>query len=159
MRFNRSFAVAAAVLAATFAAGAARANDCTWGMGYWGTHSAYGPSQYDATWAQIGEDTPFFNSGTTYYWAIILKPHRGNLYYKLSKQYVSATLNAMQGAPMPPTIVQAMFDSQQLFLEYTPNYNFRKDPRHVNGAFDDLAHLLRAYNSGRMGPHFCGDAQ
>ncbi len=30
---------------------------CTLTRGYWQTHSAYGPAPYDATWAEIGEDT------------------------------------------------------------------------------------------------------
>ncbi len=50
---------------------------CTLTQGYWKTHSRYGPAPYDSTWAQIGEDTPFYLSGQSYYRVLWTSPSGG----------------------------------------------------------------------------------
>ena len=71
---------------------------CTLTPGYWKTHSKYGPAPYDATWAEIGEDTPFFASGKTWYDALWTEPKGGEAYYILAHAYIAAALNFKNGA-------------------------------------------------------------
>ena len=70
---------------------------CTLTPGYWKTHSTYGPAPYDETWALVGEDTPFFLSGQSYYDVLWTSP-AGNAYYNLSFHYIAAELNDLNGA-------------------------------------------------------------
>lgn len=68
--------------------------ECPRGQGYWRTHSAYGPAPYDATWAEIGEDTEFYNSGQSYH-DVLWTPPRGNAYYILAYKAITAELNLL----------------------------------------------------------------
>ncbi|NCF65453.1 MAG: hypothetical protein GWP61_05730 [Chloroflexi bacterium] len=130
--------------------------NCTLSSGYWSTHSEYGPSLYDATWAQLsnGADTPFFLSGQSYYEVINADPE-DNAYYILAQQYIAAELNFLRGAD--PADVQSEFDAAKaLFEEYTPadiaglpGY----DP--LRAQFIDLAYALDQYNMGVTGPGYC----
>jgi hypothetical protein len=145
----------AGILGLALGAASAQAGACTWGQGYWGTHSAYGPSPYDPTWASVGEDTPFFRSGKTYYRVMVTKPRQDHQYYLLAKQYISAVLNVHQGAEMSAEVLGVMLDAQNLFESYGLNYDYKHDPDGVVGEFLEMAAILRGYNAGKLGPGHC----
>jgi hypothetical protein len=128
------------------------AGGCTLTPGYWKTHSAYGPAPYDDTWAIIGEDTPFFFSGKTYYEALWTSP-RGNAYYILAHAYIAAELNQLNGADIPAEVLAAFDDATVLFQTYSPD-DVRGGVRHQ---FIALAELLDAYNNGYIGPGHCSE--
>jgi len=92
---------------------------CIYALGYWKTHATYGPASYDATWAQLGEDTPFYVSGQSTYEVLTTSP-AGNSYYALAHQYIAATLNLAFGASMPSTVQDAYSGAQYFFETYTP---------------------------------------
>jgi hypothetical protein len=127
---------------------------CTLTQGYWKTHSGYGPAPYDDTWAVLGEDTPFFLSGQSYY-EVLWTPPAGNAYYILAHQYIAAELNFINGADA--TEVQTEFDSAaSLFTTNSPDYvaglkgNAKK-------AWVSLAAVLDYYNNGLLGPGHCDE--
>jgi hypothetical protein len=128
--------------------------NCTLTAGYWSTHSEYGPSLYDSTWAKLanGADTPFFLSGKSYYQVINSAP-KGNAYYNLAHQYIAAELNFLRGAD--PANVQNTFDTAtQLFNTYTPaEVKEFKGP--AKKEWTDLASILDDYNNGYTGPGHC----
>jgi hypothetical protein len=65
--------------------------------GYWKTHSRNGPAPYDDTWEAIGgAGTTFYHSGQSYY-EVLWTPPRGNPYYILAKQFITAQLNVENG--------------------------------------------------------------
>jgi hypothetical protein len=126
---------------------------CTLTPGYWKTHSTYGPAPYDATWALIGEDTIFFNSGQSYYEVLWTEPKGGNAYYILAHAYIAAELNFLNGAD--PTMAQAAFDAATaLFSDpaYTDSIP-KNDPNRAVAI--GLAETLDAYNNGLLGPPHC----
>ncbi len=131
---------------------------CTLTPGYWKTHSIYGPAPYDATWAMIGEDTPFFLSGISYYEALWTAPKRGNAYFILAHAYIAAQLNVLNGASTPSDVALALSGATDLFNAYTPefigglrgNHDLRKE-------FVGMAEILDDYNNGIIGPGHCGD--
>ena len=128
--------------------------NCTLTAGYWSTHSEYGPSLYDSTWAKLANsaDTLFFLSGQSYYQVINSAP-KGNAYYNLAHQYIAAELNFLRGAD--PADVQSTFDSAtQLFNTYTPAEVIGlKGP--AKKEWTDLASILDDYNNGYTGPGYC----
>jgi len=128
--------------------------NCTRSNGYWGTHSSFGPSAYDPTWANVGEGTPFFLSGLSYYQVMVITAHQ-HPYYMLGIQYIAAALNAYQGAEMPPDVLAAFMDATSLFQAYAPTYDFVTDPDGVTVEFEDLENILKLYNRGRIGPGSC----
>lgn len=125
---------------------------CTLTQGYWKTHSIYGPAPYDDTWALIGEDTPFFLSGKTYYEALWKQPKKGNPYWILAPQYIAAKLNVLNGASTTPEVDAALAWAETFFNTYTPDYSFskalKKDVTYYAGILDD-------YNNGYIGPGHC----
>jgi hypothetical protein len=70
---------------------------CPQTLGYWKTHSSYGPAPYDDTWAGM-EDAPFKNSGQTVYEVLWTEPRDGDAYYILAHQFIAAALNWYNGA-------------------------------------------------------------
>jgi hypothetical protein len=125
---------------------------CTLTQGYWKTHSIYGPAEYDETWATVGEDTPFFNSGFT--WYEIMQLPAENAYIQLAYQYVAAQLNFNAGAD--DSAVRKYFDQATALLStYTPAYDWDEDPDNVRAKFIKLAGILDDYNSGVIGPGHC----
>ncbi len=130
---------------------------CTLTQGYWKTHSQYGPAPYDETWAEIGEDSPFFLSGKTYYQTLWTAPG-GNAYWNLAHQYIAAQLNQLNGASIPPSVLAAFNAATVLFNTYTPaqiaglpgNNPIRKQ-------FVNLAGILDKYNNGITGPGHCSE--
>jgi hypothetical protein len=131
---------------------------CSLTPGYWKTHSIYGPAPYDDTWALIGEDTPFFLSGQSYYEVLWTAP-QGNAYYILAHAYIAAELNELNGADF--TDAQAAFDAATaLFETYTPeDVAGMKGPsgNALRAQFIELAQILDDYNNGLIGPGHCSE--
>lgn len=131
---------------------------CTLTIGYWKTHSEYGPARYDETWALLadGADTPFFLSGLSYYDALHTQP-RGNAYFQLAQQYIGATLNGLSGASLPGEVVDALDDATALLETYSPaDVASWRGNRGERPAFIELAGILDDYNNGLIGPGHCG---
>ena len=133
-------------------------DNCTLTVGYWSSHSEYGPSPYNATWAQLyaGSDTDFFLSGNSYY-EVVNTAAKSNAYYILAKQYVAAELNFLQGAD--PKDAQDAFDQAKVLLQtYTPaDIAGMKGNDPTRKMFVELGKLLESYNSGVIGPGHCPD--
>ena len=127
---------------------------CTLTPGYWKTHSMYGPAPYDNTWELLGEDTPFFLSGKTYY-QVLWTPPAGNAYYNLSFHYIAAKLNDLNGADF--SAAQSAFDEATgLFQTYTPaQIKLLKGNNPIRQQFISLAAILGNYNEGIIGPGHC----
>ncbi len=154
-----AMAMAAGLLVLSLATGAQAKRstsdtNCTRSNGYWGTHSSFGPSAYDPTWANIGEGTVFFLSGLSYYQVMVITTHQ-HPYYILAVQYIAAALNAYQGAEMPSDVAAAFIDATSLFQAYAPTYDFVSDPEGVTAEFEELENVLKLYNRGRLGPGSC----
>ena len=130
--------------------------NCTLSAGYWSSHSEYGPSLYDSTWAKLanGADTPFFLSSQSYY-EVINTPPQGNAYYNLAHQYIAAELNFLRGAD--PADVQSTFAAAtQLFNNYTPDaVKDLEGP--AREEWTDLATILDDYSNGYIGPGYCAE--
>lgn len=126
---------------------------CTLTPGYWKTHSMYGPAPYDDTWALLGENTPFFLSGKTYY-QVLWTPPAGNAYYILAHQYIAAELNFLNGANS--SAVQMAFNkATDLFNTYTPAQVAKS--KDLKALFTSLAYTLDQYNNGYIGPGHCSE--
>ena len=111
--------------------------------GYWKTHSKYGPSTYDNTWALIsdGEDTPFFLSGQSYYEVLWAKG--GNAYYTLAKTYIATELNMLNGTSIPPEVLDVFNQATALFEIYTPeNVAAMKGKSEIRQLFIEISELL-----------------
>jgi hypothetical protein len=135
---------------------------CTLTPGYWKTHSRYGPAPYDDTWAQIGEDTPFFLSGQSYYEVLWTPPQGGNAYYILAHAYIAAELNQLNGASIPADVQYAYDAATDLFEKYTPEEvaDFKgKDGKETRAEFIEQATILDNYNNGIIGPGHCSEEQ
>jgi hypothetical protein len=125
---------------------------CTLTQGYWKTHSMYGPAPYDDTWAQIGEDSPFFESGKTYH-EVLWTPSDEGAYYILAHQYIAAELNKLNGASVPPDVQDAFDAATVLFEAFYPGEikgKIRKDAI-------EYATILDDYNNGIIGPGHCDE--
>jgi hypothetical protein len=133
---------------------------CTRTIGYWKTHSEYGPAgPADPTWELVGgPDAPFFESGKTYF-QVLWTPPAGNPYYILAVQYIAAELNILAGAD-GSAVAFEMVAAESLLNEYTPaevkalsnNDNDKK-------LFKSLAGILDDYNNGLIGPGHCDDVE
>jgi len=135
---------------------------CTRTIGYWKTHSKYGPAKKaDATWNLIlptGPDAPFFMSGKTYIQVLGTSP-RGNPYYILAHQYIAAELNFLAGAY--DGAVDDEFAAAKVLLQtYTPaQVAFLANNNADKKAFTTLGGILDNYNNGIIGPGHCEDVQ
>jgi hypothetical protein len=126
---------------------------CTYTQGYWKTHSKYGPAKRDSNWNCVGEDTAFFNSGSTWYQVLNSTPAGGNAYYILAKQYIAAKLNQCKGADTS-VISSDLTTAQNLLSTYTPTSTLSAA---VRQQFLNTATKLDNYNKGIIGPGHCGD--
>jgi hypothetical protein len=126
---------------------------CTLTPGYWKTHSKYGPAPYDATWALLGEDTPFFLSGKTYY-QVLWTPPEGNAYYILANAYIAAKLNILNGATSTPEVDAAIAWAEDFFDGRLPWMPMLKKTRNEAISY---AYLLDQYNNGYIGPGHCSE--
>lgn len=133
---------------------------CTLTPGYWKTHSRQGPAPYDDTWLQLGppqESKPFFVSGKTWYQALWTPP-AGNAYYILAHAYIATSLNALNGASMPPEVQAAWNEATALFSSWTPaQVGAQKGNQQPRKRFLELAGLLDMYNNGLLGPGHCSE--
>jgi len=132
---------------------------CTHTIGYWKTHSEFGPAPYDETWALLpnGASTTFFLSGQTYYQVAWTAP-AGNAYYILAHQYIAARLNQLDGASIPPAVLAAYNTATTLFNTYTPAYIATlKGNSTLRKQFVNLATTLDNYNNGITGPGHCDE--
>lgn len=134
---------------------------CTRTQGYWKTHSSYGPAPYDDTWAQVGEDTAFFDTGQSWYEVITTNPAEGNAYYILAVQYIAAYLNQLSGADTS-AIAATMAHAAYLLDEYDGNPGSMDDlkpgpAKKVRADFIATAGILDDYNNGRSGPGHCDE--
>jgi hypothetical protein len=138
---------------------------CVLSAGYWKTHSRLGPASHDTTWNLIGEDSPFFlamdSSGQVLGWHDVTgMPPRGNAYFILSRQFVAATLNTLNGASASEQVLDALAEAQALFETYSVAQladlrgNDAPRPR-----FMELAGILDMYNNGigDIGPPSCSE--
>lgn len=124
---------------------------CTLTQGYWKTHSRYGPAPYDDTWAQIGEDTPFFLSGQSWYQVLWTSP-AGNAYYNLAHQYIAARLNILNGAASTAEVDAAITWATDFFTNHSPSDTL---PKQLRQQVLQKANLLDQYNNGLIGPGHC----
>lgn len=132
---------------------------CTLTPGYWKTHSSYGPAPYDETWTLIGEDSPFFLSGKSYYQVLHTSP-AGNAYYNLSFHYIAAQLNFLNGASIPDGVQNAFNAATDLFNTYTPSQIAAlRGNNPLRAQFINLAGILADYNEGDIGPGHCDDIE
>ncbi len=125
---------------------------CTLTQGYWKTHSSYGPAPYDDTWALVGEDTPFYLSGQSWYEVFWTAP-LGNAYYILAHQYMAATLNQLNGAASTPEVDAALAWAADFFSTHTPSDNLGP----LRNQVLQKATLLDNYNNGLVGPGHCSE--
>jgi hypothetical protein len=129
---------------------------CTLTFGYWKTHSEYGPAPYDDTWAMLpqGADTPFFDTGMTYYEVLWTEPKGGNAFFILAHQYIAAELNVLNGACLPEYVEKAWNNAAMLLDRYD-------DPPPLIPSGKDRAWAIKlyekldAYNNGYMGVPHC----
>jgi hypothetical protein len=129
---------------------------CTFTLGYWKTHSQYGPAaKTDPTWALIGEDTAFYLSGQTWYQVLNTSSSGGNAYYILAHQYIAAKLNILSGAGSTAAVDAAIASAETFFSTYTPSSTLSKSVRQAAIA---AAGTLDAYNQGAIGPGHCSNS-
>jgi hypothetical protein len=138
---------------------------CTLTIGYWKTHSTYGPAPYDENWMNLGDadgdgimegqDEDFFLSGKTYYEVLWTPPAGGNVYYILAHQYIAAELNILNGAD-PADALLAFNAAYNLLSQYTPAYAATLKGKNKK-AWTDPAAVLDDYNNGLIGPGHCDD--
>ncbi|MBI5957665.1 MAG: hypothetical protein HY866_02950 [Chloroflexi bacterium] len=124
---------------------------CTSTPGYWKNHSQYGPARYDDTWALIGEDTPFFLSGQSWFQVLSTPSADGNAYYILARAYIAAYLNVLAGADASAVAAQ-ITHAEELFAIYTPTDSLSGA---VRADFISTANTLDQYNNGLIGPGHC----
>ncbi|MEX1018964.1 MAG: hypothetical protein WDZ49_04860 [Litorilinea sp.] len=99
---------------------------CPHGQGYWRTHSSYGPAPYDATWAEIGEDTEFYTSGQSYH-AVLWTPPAGNAYYILAAKVIAAELNLLVTGAEPSAAYTAAVELLATYGPDTPELHAPSD--------------------------------
>jgi hypothetical protein len=134
-------------------AGLVKLRNCTYTPGYWQTHSKYGPATpFDPVWNWIGEDTPFFMSGKSYYQAINMSSTSGNAYYILAQAYIAAKLNYYAGAYVPADVKAAIEYAEWFFGKYKPTDKLNKPLREKVLMYYEL---LDKYNNGYIGPGHC----
>lgn len=129
------------------------AQGCTLTIGYWKTHSSYGPAPYDSTWDLVNEDGAFYYSGLTNI-QILNKAPRGNAYYIFAKQWIGANLNFYAGADVPSEVWTALGWGYTYFASYTPSTG-NKAPVRAQAIY--YANVLDQYNKGLIGPGHCTD--
>lgn len=135
---------------------------CTHTIGYWKTHSEYGPAKpADATWNLIlpdGPDAPFFFSGKTYYQVLWTAP-KGNPYYILAHQYIAAELNFLSGA-YSGAVDDEFAEAKALLEMYTPaQVAAMANNSAVKKSFTTLGGILDNYNNGIIGPGHCDELE
>jgi hypothetical protein len=131
---------------------------CTLTLGYWKTHSIYGPAaKADPTWNLVGgPNAGFFSSGQSWLQVFNTSPAGGNPYYILAHQYEAAILNQLAGASSTAAVNAALAAAKAFFQTYTPSSAgalAKNSP--VRAAAIANADTLDSYNSGLTGPGHC----
>jgi hypothetical protein len=132
------------------------AEGCTLTMGYWMTHSEFGPAPYDDGWAQLanGASTLFFDSGLTWYQLFWTPPAGGNAYIQLAHQYMAAKLNILNGAATTAAVDDAIAWAEAFFPGKTPSDALSGAVRNQARSY---ANTLDQYNNGLIGPGHCDE--
>lgn len=107
----------------------------------------------NTAWPRYSEGTLFYSSGKTWREAFSTPP-LNNPYWILARRFIGASLNQMNGTPVPPNVLQAMTYAQSYFLHATPEAPIPQGLTywHIIG----WSNLLEAYNQGQLGPGPCG---
>lgn len=128
---------------------------CTLSAHYWKNHSEWGPRRYNPVWdelGELGENTPFFQSGGTYIEAMARRSF-GNPYWTLARTYIAAKLNKLNGAQFTPATTAAFDNATALLSAYTPaQMHWTMSLRR---AAVRAAATLKDFNQGRIGPGRC----
>jgi len=135
---------------------------CSLTQGYWKTHnnSFKGGAPTDDNWYEhltelpIGEKTPFFLSGQTWFQVFWTSPKGGNAYYNLAHQYMAAKLNVLNGA-WGATINANLATAEVLLSAITPaQFDSLKGKTATTARqqFINLAGILGAFNEGLTNP-------
>jgi len=123
---------------------------CTLTPGYWKTHSIYGPAPYDDTWNLVDEDSPFFDTGHSWF-EVLWIPSKGTTFYKLAHAYGAAYLNGLNGADQSDVLDAA----ESLLRQYDEAMSQIKGQ--VRREFVSVAQELDDYNNGLIGPGSCSE--
>jgi hypothetical protein len=139
-------------------------NGCTLTQGYWKTHNNRfkGGAPADPTWYNntstlpLGEDTPFFTSGSTWFDIFWMPPSKGNnAYLQLAHQYMAAKLNILKGASAPSIVLSAIdWAEKEFFPGKTPSMSLSKTEANQARYY---ASILASYNEGLIGPGHCSE--
>ena len=137
---------------------------CTLTIGYWKTHSQFGPAPVDSDWFSIGDvdgDTvsegpneTFFLSGKTWYQVFNTAP-AGNPYYIAAQQYMGAVLNIANDASSTPAVDAALASAKTFFQTYGPNTSWSKAQKTT---LTNWGTLFASYNTGLTGPGHCSES-
>jgi hypothetical protein len=122
---------------------AAVVNACTFGAGYWQTHTDAWPSRFDPGAA-------FFDSGKS--WIDVLRtPPRGDAYYILGHQFVAAALNlyGMDPALVPTEVGSPFAISETGFFTAGGHTDLTRTE------LVGLATVLEHFNEGNAGLPAC----
>lgn len=127
---------------------------CSLTPGYWKTHSEVGPAPYDDTWLLVGPlgVNETFLHGQTYYQALSTPP-AGNAWYILSRAYVAAYMNGLNGADTS-VISGQLATAYTLLSGNAPTSNIKGQLRNQ---FLAVATILDDYNNGLIGPGHCSE--
>jgi hypothetical protein len=136
--------------------------NCTHTLGYWKTHSEFGPAPEDTAWYNLpgglGPNTLLYETGQTYYEVLWTKP-QGNAYYILAHQFIAVRVNKYAGAIVEPSIVLDAYNHAHELLDmYDGNpYPMSDITGAVRSDFTNTADILDDYNMGLIGPGHCPD--
>ena len=119
-------------------------------LGYWKTHSSYGPAERDNTWDGVQPDaeaSDFFDTGES--WIDVLwTPPRSNAFYILAHQYIAARLNVLNGAVTPGDVADAITHAGELLDAYDGDPNPMTDITGVvRENFVETAETLDEWNN------------
>jgi len=128
---------------------------CSLTPGYWKTHSENGHAPYDDTWLLIGPS----GSNTTFLWGLtyyeaLSTPVAGNAWWTLSRAYVAAYMNGLNGADTS-AITATLADAYALLAANDPSLGKAKGSTRTDMV--ELAQVLDAYNNGLIGPGHCSE--
>jgi hypothetical protein len=110
---------------------------------------------YSDGWQAIGaaeEDTPFFNSGATWYNVFWTAP-RGNAFYILAHQYMAAKLNVLNGTSSTLDVDAALSGAEALFGGLAAGSTTLTSSQRTDALA--WASTLDSYNNGVIGPGHC----
>jgi hypothetical protein len=102
-----------------------------------------------------GADTPFFETGLSYYEILHTPPKGGNAYLILAHQYIAAELNMLNGAD-----ASAVSDEYETAGEILDQYDGDMSiPKRSSDRTEavQLYGSLDAYNNGYIGPGHCDE--